>query len=100
MRRTSMRQASQAGMTLIEVVIAVAILLTVSSGMLAMAIVATTTTENQGHLAARTTEYAQDKMEQLLVLAYGDSTSDTTTIPTGSTGGNSPASRGHCKSSR
>ena len=37
-----------------------------------MGVVGMMTTENQGHLAARTTEYAQDKMEQLLVLAYGD----------------------------
>ena len=42
-----------------------------------MGVVAMMTTENQGHLAARTTEYAQDKMEQLLVLSWGDSTSDT-----------------------
>src|SRR5262249_48010978 len=40
-----------------------------------------------GHLSARTTEYAQDKMEQLLALAYGDSTTDTTVFPAANTGG-------------
>jgi len=52
-----------------------------------MAMVATSTTENQGHLAARATEYAQDKMEQLISLAYGDSTTDTTVFPPINTGG-------------
>jgi hypothetical protein len=33
--------------------------------------VATMYTENEGHLGARATEYAQDKMEQLLALAHG-----------------------------
>ena len=78
---------NQKGMSLMETVVAVAILLIVASGMLATAIVATTTTDNQGHLAARTTEYAQDKMEQLLGLAWGDSTSDTTQMPTANSGG-------------
>ena len=52
-----------------------------------MGIVAMTTTENQGHLSARSTEYAQDKMEQLLVLAYGDTTSDTRVFPATNSGG-------------
>ena len=52
-----------------------------------MGVVAMMTTENQGHLAARTTEYAQDKMEQLLVLSWGDSTSDTRVFPASDTGG-------------
>ena len=37
-----------------------------------MAALATIYTENHGHLEARTTEYAQDKMEQLLAIAYTD----------------------------
>jgi hypothetical protein len=36
---------------------------------------------------ARTTEYAQDKLEQLMVLAYGDSTSDTRVFPATFAGG-------------
>src|SRR5260370_29459667 len=43
-------------------------------------------TENQGHLAARTAEYAQDKMEQLLALQYPDIQTDTTVFPSAITG--------------
>jgi type II secretory pathway pseudopilin PulG len=78
---------SQAGMTLLETTIALAVLLVASVGIMTMATIAITTTENQGHLAARTAEYAQDKMEQLISLAYGDPTTDTTVFPATSTGG-------------
>ena len=67
-----LRKHSQAGISLIETMIALVILMTISLGILTMALVSITTTENQGHLAARTTEYAQDKMEQLLGLAFSD----------------------------
>src|SRR5215467_2472138 len=53
---------SERGTTLVETAIALAILLVVMAGLLSMAAFATSLTENQGHLAARTTEYAQDKM--------------------------------------
>jgi hypothetical protein len=52
-----------------------------------IAAIAVSTTETQGHLAARTAEYAQDKMEQLLALKFcdGDTTgtsgTDTTVFP-------------------
>ncbi|MQA29645.1 MAG: hypothetical protein GEU82_07385 [Luteitalea sp.] len=75
------------GTTLIETVIASAILLVVMVGLLSMAALATMYTENHGHLEARTTEYAQDKMEQLLALSYSDQQSDTTTFPAMPTGG-------------
>jgi len=39
---------------------------------MALFAVSMVTTENQGHLQARASEYAQDKMEQLLSLAYTD----------------------------
>jgi hypothetical protein len=57
-------------MTLIETAIALAILLTVASSVMSIGVVAIGTTENQGHLAARTAEYAQDKMEELIGLLY------------------------------
>ena len=57
--------SSQAGMSLLEVMIALGILLIASVGIMTMGTVAVSTTENQGHLAARTAEYAQDKIEQL-----------------------------------
>jgi prepilin-type N-terminal cleavage/methylation domain-containing protein len=78
---------SSRGFSLIEIVFALSILLVMALGILPLGIMATNTTENQGHLAARTTEYAQDKLEQLMALAYGDSVSDTRVFPTASTGG-------------
>lgn len=78
---------SEAGMTLLETVMALGLLLVVSTGVLALGSVAMTMTENQGHLLARTAEYAQDKMEQLLALKFCDATSDTTVLPTSSSGG-------------
>jgi hypothetical protein len=78
---------AQDGVTLIETVVATGILLVAMSGLVSVAFVATTTTENQGHLSARTTEYAQDKMEQLLALTYGDNTSNTTVFPATPAGG-------------
>ena len=75
------------GFSLIETMIALLVLLIVTVGILPLALVASKTTENQGHLAARTTEYSQDKLEQLLALAYGDTTSDTRVFPALDTGG-------------
>jgi type II secretory pathway pseudopilin PulG len=77
----------ESGMALIETIIALGILLTVATGVMALAAISMTTTENQGHLQARTAEYAQDKMEQLLGLAYCDATSDTTILPASTAGG-------------
>ncbi len=74
-------------MTLIETTIATAILLVVMLGLLSMAALATMYTENHGHLEARTTEYAQDKMEQLLALAYTDPLSNTVVFPAATSGG-------------
>lgn len=78
---------SERGTTLIETTIATGILLVVMAGLLGMAALATTYTENHGHLEARTTEYAQDKMEQLLAIAYTDAVSNTITFPATPTGG-------------
>jgi hypothetical protein len=78
---------SDAGSSLVETMVATALLLVVIGGLGAMGVVGIMTAENQGHLAARTTEYAQDKMEQLLVLAWGDDISDTRVFPAADTGG-------------
>jgi hypothetical protein len=77
----------QAGLTLIETMISLGVLLVVATGILGLGAMALTTTENQGHLLARTAEYAQDKMEQLLALKFCDATSDTTVLPTSASGG-------------
>jgi hypothetical protein len=78
---------ADAGFSLIETMGALTLLLIVLSGLIGMDAVATRMTENYGHLSARTAEYAQDKMEQLLGLAYGDTTSDTTVFPATTSGG-------------
>lgn len=81
------RADAEEGSTLVEVLIAMAIMATLAAGVLAMAGVALMQSENQGHLAARTSEYAQDKMEQLLVLAFGDTTTDSRVFPATAAGG-------------
>ena len=81
------RFKSESGTTLIEVAVASTILLVAMMGLLSMGSVATVFTENHGHLEARTAEYAQDKMEQLLALAYTDANSNTIVFPAAAIGG-------------
>ena len=87
MRATFTPLKSETGTSLVEVTVACAILLVVMSGLMGMASLATSVTENQGHLGARTTEYAVDKMEQMLELTYGDAQSNTTVFPSVNNGG-------------
>lgn len=86
MRNDHRRTNPQAGISLIETMIALSLLLIAAAGIMTMATVAMSTTETQGHLAARTAEYAQDKMEQLLALQYPDTQDDTTVFPSVITG--------------
>src|SRR5690242_8726417 len=82
--RAARTRKSQTGLSLLETMIALAILLVVSAGIMGLATIAMSTTETQGHLASRTTEYAQDKMEQLLGLKFCDGPTngtDTTVFP-------------------
>jgi Tfp pilus assembly protein PilV len=98
----SKKQKPQAGLSLLETMVALTILLIVSTGMMSVAGVALTTTETQGHLAARTAEYAQDKMEQLLALRFGDASSNTapaTGYITTNTGGSGLAPGGSLSTS-
>ena len=80
-RYLSRSRKSQAGLTVMETMIALAMLLIVAGGVMGLAAVAVSTTETQGHLAARTAEYSQDKMEQLLALKFCDAITDTTVFP-------------------
>ena len=82
------------GTTLIETMIALSMLMVVMAGLMGLVTTATSVTENQGHLGARATEYAVDKMEQLLDLTYGDTQSDTTVFPSAAAGGSGLASGG------
>jgi len=86
--------SSDAGAILVETMVALAIVLVGMAGLLAMDGIATNFTENYGHLSASTAEYAQDKMEQLLVLSYGDVISDTRVFPSGASGGSGLAQGG------
>jgi hypothetical protein len=87
-RRFSKNNAlSQRGITLIEALMAAAILITVVVEVLPVFILGFQTTEQQGDIATRTTEYAQDKMESLFKLDFGDAATDTTVFPPNATGG-------------
>lgn len=79
--------AGEDGFSILETMFAICLLFVVSIGLLPLGLIATTNTENQGHLMARTTEYAQDKMEQLLALSYGDNSTDTRVFPATDLGG-------------
>ena len=81
------REESERGSSLIEAMAATVLLAIVMAGLMGMDAVASRITENNGHLAARTAEYAQDKMEQLLALAWGDTATDTTVFPATAAGG-------------
>lgn len=81
------RLSPETGSSLLEVVVAASILAVLALGILPLGVTAITTTENEGHLVARATEYSQDKMEQLLALAYADATTDTRVFPAAPSGG-------------
>jgi prepilin-type N-terminal cleavage/methylation domain-containing protein len=78
---------SAAGFSLLETMVALSILLVAAAGLLPLGVIAFSTSENQGHLSARAAEYAQDKLEQLMALSYGDTTSDTRVFPAPEIGG-------------
>jgi type II secretory pathway pseudopilin PulG len=77
------------GSSLIETLIAAGILIIVVAGILPVFMLAIQTTYAQGDVATRVTEYAQDKMEQLVSLnkdnitsdGFNDATTDTTVFP-------------------
>jgi prepilin-type N-terminal cleavage/methylation domain-containing protein len=75
------------GFSLLETMVGLGLLLIVAAGALPLAAVAFATSENQGHLSSRAAEYAQDKLEQLMALSYGDTTSDTRVFPATDVGG-------------
>lgn len=84
---SSSRRKTQAGMALVETMIALLVLLIVAVGVMSLGAISLATTENQGHLQARAAEYAQDKMEQLLALTFCDGQTDTTVFPAATSGG-------------
>jgi prepilin-type N-terminal cleavage/methylation domain-containing protein len=80
-RRSRNNAPLERGVTMIETMIAVAILLIVVVGVLPVFTAGFQVTEQQGDISTRTSEYAQDKMESLLKLDFLDSTTDTTKFP-------------------
>jgi len=74
------------GVTIVETLIAILILTIGVLGTMSLLALAGTQNWNQDR-ATRVTEYAADKMEQLLALNFGDAASNTTVYPTGSSGG-------------
>jgi len=78
---------SERGSMLVETLIALGILIVCAAGIMPLGVIAVAHSENQGHLQARVTEYAQDKMEQLVALAFKDTVSDTRFFPAHATGG-------------
>jgi Flp pilus assembly protein TadG len=77
----------QRGTTLIETMIAAIVLVVGVLTLVGTLSVAINDNWNQGDRATRTTEYAEDKMEQLLSLSFTDTTTDTTVYPANLTGG-------------
>jgi hypothetical protein len=88
------RRHSERGLSIVECVFALSLMTVLALGLMPLGVLATLTTENQGHLAARTTEYAQDKLEQLLSLSFGDQTTDTRVFPAADAGGSGLAAGG------
>lgn len=83
-RKASRRES---GMTLIETLIAGIVLMVGIVGLMGAYTVSITQNWNQGDRATRTTEYAQDKMEQLMALSFSDTASNTAVYPPTTTGG-------------
>lgn len=67
--------------------VAVAILVIVAVGVVPVITQGFQSTEQQGNLATRTSEYAQDKMESLINLGFNDGATDTTVFPPATSGG-------------
>ena len=77
----------QRGFSLIETLIAIVILLIGIVAVISLFGVAVSQNANQGEFGTRTTEYCQDKMEQMLALSFTDSTTNTAVYPPAATGG-------------
>ena len=78
--------SEQAGFTILEAMIACVVLTIVTVGLLGLFSVCISQNKAQGEVGTRTTEYCQDKMEQLLALSYTDTASNTIVPPGASVG--------------
>ena len=87
MKQMKKNTGSARGFSLIEVMIAMALLVIGLGATLGMFTVAVGDNANHGESGTRVTEYAQDKMEQLVALSFSDGSTDTTVYPPAATGG-------------
>lgn len=76
----------QKGFTLLEMLVACVILTIATVGVLCVVSFAIARSVGFGDQATRSTEYAQDKMEQLMALEFADTISDVTVYPTDTSG--------------
>ncbi len=76
----SARQPSERGVTLVETMIAILVAFIAMAGIGAAVFRASVSNKNQGTEQARLTVLAQEKMEELLRLSYGDVSTNTTLI--------------------
>jgi len=85
--RPPANRREDAGLSLIDAIMGTAILLVGLVGVMNLFTVASLQNASQGEYATRTTEFAEDKIEQLLVLSFNDGSSNTAVYPTQPSGG-------------
>lgn len=73
--RAKIGMRSERGFSIIESLVACIIMIVGVSGLMALFAIAAAKNAGQGNQATRCTEYAQDKMEQLLALNFSDTNS-------------------------
>ncbi|HEX4785160.1 MAG TPA: hypothetical protein VH350_12515 [Candidatus Sulfotelmatobacter sp.] len=81
------KPVSESGVTILEVLIASVVLLIGIVGVMSLFVVAVAQNKNGGENLSRTTEYSQDKIDQLMALSFTDSATDTTVYPSAAAGG-------------
>lgn len=81
------RQRAQRGVTMLETMMAVVILTIVIASLAGAFAYSASTNKAQGEIATRCTEYAQDKIEQLMALSFTDTATNTTVFPSQPNGG-------------
>jgi Tfp pilus assembly protein PilV len=87
-RKFSRKDLNQGGVSILETLIASAVLLIGVAGVMSVFSYSAGTSKGQGDVGTRIVAYTQDKMEQLLSLDFTDNTTDTTsnTYPMPATG--------------
>jgi Tfp pilus assembly protein PilV len=85
--RRSDRCPADAGFTLIEVAIAILILMVGVTSVVGAIGLGVGVNKAEGEISSRVTTYAQDKVEELMRLAYTDTATDTAVVPAAATGG-------------